>query len=145
MPSTPLGILTEDDWHAALQRIDHEAALLPRRVGTSDQPSRENDRTDRRVHCIMRVGKDLDDGQVFLVGTRNISPGGIALLHGTPLDDGTHVVLALEGDGGFGAIMPGTVAWSRRVGMVGFEGAVVYELGVKFDRPLNLDAHLRAA
>ena len=141
----PIGLLTDDDWRAALERIELEAALLPGRAGQRGGPARESDRVDRKESCIMRVADEEGQAAVFLVVSRNISATGMSLLHGTPLDPGTNVILALEAAQGFGAIVPAGVIRCRRIGIVGVEGAVVYELGVKFDRPLRLDKHLDAA
>ncbi|MEM1098787.1 MAG: PilZ domain-containing protein [Planctomycetota bacterium] len=144
----PIGLLSDDDWHAAIQRIDHESALIPKRMPKQPEaPTRTEPRLARRVKCLMRTQPtdEADTPHTFQVGTRNLSSMGVGLLHGVPLDEGDHLILALEADEGFGAIVPATVCWCRRIGMVGYDGAVVYEIGVKFDRPVDLDRHLEAA
>lgn len=141
----PIGLLTDSDWRAALERIEHEAALLPGRGDDAAGAKRAHDRVERKVQCIMRISDGDGGAAVFLVGSRNLSAGGMSLLHGTALDPETPVILALEASQGFGAIVPATVAWCRRIGMVGPGGAVVYEVGMRFDHPLRVDAHLDAA
>lgn len=148
MNPPPIGLLTDDDWHAAIQRIDHESALIPNRLPRQAAvPTRSEARVSRRVKCLMRTQptRQADTPHTFQVGTRNLSSMGVSLLHGVPLDEGDALILALEADEGFGAIVPARVMWCRRIGMVGYDGAVVYELGVKFDRALDLERHLEAA
>jgi hypothetical protein len=148
MDDSPIGLLTDDDWHAAIQRIDHESALIPSRMPRqADAPTRQEARTSRRVKCLMRTQPtdEADTPHTFQVGTRNLSSRGVSLLHGVPLDEGDRLVLALEADEGFAAIVPGMVKWCRRIGLVGYDSTVVYEVGVKFDRPVDLDCHLSAA
>ncbi len=144
-PPLTFGRLSDDDWAAALERIEHESALLPQRSDAGPGPQREEPRVERRLRCTMRVQDDNGEHAVFLVGTRNLSRGGVSVLHGTHLDEGTTAVLALEAEDGFGTIVPATVAWCRRVGAVGYEGVVAYEVGMKFTTPLRLETYLDAA
>lgn len=145
---TPIGLLSDDDWHAAIQRIDHESALIPKRLPRQPEaPTRAEPRVARRVQCLLRTQpkSEADTPHTFRVGTRNLSSMGVSLLHGVAIDEGDALVLAIEADEGFGAIVPGKVMWCRRIGMVGYDGAVVYELGVRFDRAVDLTRHLDAA
>ncbi len=141
-----IGLLSESDWKSALERIEHEAALLPPRPATREQVkvARQDDRHSQMMRCLMRVQVDNEPATIFLVATRNLSRGGMAVLHGTPLEKHTPVIMAIEASQGFGSIQPATVAWCRRVGMVGMEGSVAYEVGLRFDRPIHLEPWLDA-
>jgi hypothetical protein len=139
-----IGLLSDADWKAALERIEHEAALLPPRSSQGTPRARQEARHQRTVRCLMRIQPDNEPATIFLVATRNLSRGGMAVLHGTPLDKHTPVIMAIEMSGGFGSIQPANVAWCRRVGIVGSEGSVAYEIGLRFDRPIHLEPWLEA-
>ena len=134
---TLAGYLTEADWAAALERIEAQPAApvdANRRLG--------RDRIPRRLNCLIR----LDDGRgtpgIHLVRTRNISSGGLAVVHGSPLDIDTALVVALEAAAGQGLIQRASVVWSRRIEPADPAKAAAYEIGLKFDRDIFVDQFL---
>lgn len=127
----PLGLLSERDWDAAMRRIRGESLLRGSQTAAQAVHPRRNERLDRQIECLMRVHGDTSRGHsVFRVLSRNISHGGLSLLHGRELSAGADVTLALESDSGVGQILPGVVRWCRRVGRVGPNAAAVFEAGV---------------
>ncbi len=133
--------LTEADWRAALARIDrHPAAPVPdnRRVG--------RERIPRVLNCLVRL--ESTDGQppaIHLVRTRNISAGGLAIVHGRAIPVGTPLVVALEAAAGQGLIQRAEVVWTRPLEPADPHrppAPPAHEMGLKFERDIFVDQFL---
>ena len=137
----PLGLLRERDWEAAIRRIRGEAVLRGDQHRDHADGPRQGERADRQIACLLRMHDASHRGRsVFRVLSRNVSPGGLSLLHGRELSAGDEVTIALERGGGLGQILPGVVRWCRRIGRVGPDAAAVFEAGVELNATLRVDA-----
>ena len=134
---TLAGYLTEADWDAALQRIEQQPAP---RVEQNRRVGRE--RIPRRLNCLIRLGDDKAPPGIHLVRTRNISSGGLSIVHGSPLDLDTPLVVAIEAAAGQGLIQRACVVWTRPINTSDPTEPPAYEMGLKFDRDIFVDQFL---
>ena len=129
--------LDETHWQEALDRIRHENVLLGERTAADrGGAARDAPRNERQMPCMLRVSDAAGAVQVHRVMTRNSGRGGVSVLHSEPLDPGDAATLAMQTEGGHGFVAPARVAWCRRIGQVGEEGEVAYEIGFRFAAPL---------
>ncbi len=93
---------------------------------------RKHERVACRLHAVVLRITHRDEAVNFLVPTRNISRGGLGFLHGSMLHQGTPCKLMLVFKDGRKLKADGTVARCRHV------SGMIYEVGVKFDREIDL-------
>jgi hypothetical protein len=124
--------LTEEHWRAAIARINQ----TPTALLTTDRRV-DLDRIEQHLSCLLRIDQGDEEATIFLVRTRNISDGGLSVLHGGPIDPNTPCVVALEAAAGRGLIQRAKVVWSRKIegNPAGLPEA--WEMGLQFDRPIN--------
>ena len=96
----------------------------------------DNRRKHPRISCgdaKVSAAVRFPDGSIqeFQVVARNISLGGVAIWRETPIEEGTQCTLALPTRDDELLGVPGTVMFSRRIGMT------VNEIGIQFERPLD--------
>ncbi|MEM7624289.1 MAG: PilZ domain-containing protein [Planctomycetota bacterium] len=143
--------VSDQQWLAILQRVEHgrpdgEADDLA--GGASDATGdREHARHALSFRCVIRLAPpeqaDADHG-TYLVHTRNISSGGLGFVHDHELHAGTRCTVALQPPRGRGMILSARVAWCREIGRVA-EEALTYDVGVQFDRPIDISPFVPAA
>lgn len=109
-----------------------------RPVGVLDGPDR---RTEHRYatdcRCILRWG-GADSSGTYAVRARNISSGGLGFIHRQALPKDTRCTLALQPEACPGMIIAGRVAWCRPLPLIEADQDV-YEIGIQFDTPVNLE------
>ena len=133
--------LTESDWRDAIQRIMagtdevKEAEFAARREAGAQ-------RYFQKAPCMLRTQTDDGEVGIHLVTTRNLSRGGLSVLHAMPLTSGTRCVLALQAPTGPGAVMEATVGWCREVDRDDTDAPEAYEVGLQFDGALDVTAFL---
>ncbi len=129
--------LEEQDWQEALTRIEHEQALLgARSAAERGGLPRDLPRSERQMPCMLRVSDGVGGFTIDRVMTRNSGRGGVSVLHGRALDPGEPATLAMQTESGSGFVAPAIVAWCRRIGQVGDNGEICYEIGFRFVAPL---------
>ncbi|MEM7624288.1 MAG: PilZ domain-containing protein [Planctomycetota bacterium] len=132
--------LAEPDWDAAVQRIEYDRRHAPSYV------ERERRAGGRRhvavINCLVRFARDGAPHGIALVRTRNISAGGVSVIHGQALPIGTACQLAIEATHGQGVVMKATVARSREVNGADLSQAG-FEIGLAFAEPIDISAFTR--
>ena len=134
------GQLTEDQWRHAIERIvaTTEPELEARFAGRRDG----GERYFRQASCMLRV-VDADGAVgVHLVTTRNLSRGGLSVIHGQELAIGSTCVLALEQPEGPGAVREASIEWCRAVEVGQGGAAPAFELGLRFKGELDVTPFL---
>lgn len=141
--------VSDNQWLSILERVERGEDQVPDTAGGAGKATgkRAHDRHAVAFRCVIRLAPpdqpDADHG-TYLVNSRNISPGGIGFLHDAQLHAGTRCTVALQPPEGKGYIIPGKVAWSRPVTREA-EDPISYEVGVQFDRPVDIDPFIPAA
>ena len=97
--------------------------------------------------CVLRLApadQPHADHGTYLVHCRNISAGGLGFVHTAPLHPGTRCTAALQPARGQGTILAARVAWSRAIQRAA-EDTTRYDIGLEFDRPLDIGLYTPAA
>ena len=134
------GQLTEDQWRVAVERIvantepELESRFAGRRGG--------GERYFRQAPCMLRVVDADGKATVHLATTRNLSRGGLSVIHGQELAAGSTCVLALETPEGPGVVREASIEWCRAVEVGRGGEAPVFELGLRFDGALDVTPFL---
>ena len=81
---------------------------------------------------------------VHLVTTRNLSRGGLSVIHGQELAVGSTCVLALEQPEGPGAVREASIEWCRAVEVGQGGAAPAFELGLRFKGELDVTPFLES-
>lgn len=128
--------LSDQQWMSILERIERKSreAMPP----DDAESQRAEPRYVHDTRCLLRVGSHGPDCGTFMVRTRNISSGGLGFVHSEPMSTGTRCTVALETDDGHGVIASARVAWCREILQLEVESAM-FEVGVQFDRPIDLE------
>jgi len=134
------GQLTESQWRHAIERIvaTTEPELEARFSGRRD----DGERYYRQASCMLRVVDADGVVGVHLVTTRNLSRGGLSVIHGREIAAGSACVLALETPGGGGVLCEASVEWCRAVEIGRGGAAPAFELGLRFESELDVTPFL---
>jgi hypothetical protein len=147
-PSDSLRLWISDrQWLAMLRRIEQGEHGGFAGGGSDATGERNHARVAADFRCMIRLGspdRPNDDHGVYTVRTRNIGAGGLGFVHGRELHAGTRCTVALEPVEGPGVVIAGKVAWCRPVD-IGPEDPHHYEVGVQFDRPIDMSGFERTA
>lgn len=136
------GQLSEDEWRQAIERImantqpELEARFAGRRgVG--------GERYFRKASCMLRVVGEDGVVSVHLVATRNLSRGGLSVIHAQELAPGSMCVLALETPMGPGVLREASIEWCRAVDVDGHDQTTAaFELGLRFTESVDVTPFL---
>ena len=129
--------MSDQQWLAVLERVQRGQPVL-----VADEDCRRlHVRTDYACRCILRLGSAAG---TFIVRTRDLSAGGLRFVHRHPLRSGTRCTLVLQPEGEVGRILSAVVTWCREIEYFDddLEG---YEIGLKFDHPIDTRVFLGAA
>ncbi|MBB6429289.1 PilZ domain-containing protein [Algisphaera agarilytica] len=146
--------VSDQQWMTILERVERgtEEADGPY---TPDYAGGESDASSHREHarhavsfrCMIRLAPpdnpDADHG-TYVVHSRNISTGGMGFVHDQELHTGTRCTVALQPMQGKGMIVPARVAWCRAIPRE-LEDLTTYDIGVQFDRPIDISPFVPAA
>jgi len=132
LDDTLTSYLTEHDWQAAVDRIqqdaqDPAAVVKERRRDTARYP--------RIMNCLLRVEFDGHVG-IHLVRSRNISRGGLSLLHGGVVPAEADCLVVIESEAGQGRLLRANVVRCRAVKDDRLTQQA-YEIGLQFAEPLD--------
>ncbi|MEM9418226.1 MAG: PilZ domain-containing protein [Planctomycetota bacterium] len=147
--------VSDQQWMTILERVERgsdgeetENAIPDYAGGASDASgNREYARHAINFRCMIRLAPpdkpDADHG-TYVVHSRNISTGGLGFVHDQELHTGTRCTVALQPMRGKGMIVPARVAWCRSIRRE-LEGITTYDIGVQFDRPIDISPFVPAA
>jgi len=146
--------LTDSEWHEAIARIGarrRAAAAAGADAGGPGSPvaDREHPRFRRAVRCLVRADGEQGRPAVYAMRTRNISRGGVAVVHRAPLRAGSSCTVALEAAAA-GVLVEGTVMWCQALAPADdadpvLAGAPLYEIGIRFEHATDIGAFIRHA
>ncbi|MEL7087792.1 MAG: PilZ domain-containing protein [Planctomycetota bacterium] len=143
--------VSDQQWLSILQRVENgesEAASADLAGGASDATGhREHARHATHFRCVIRLAPPQQAGAdhgTYLVHSRNISSGGLGFVHDHELHPGTRCTVALQPPTGRGLIISARVAWCREISRVA-EETLRYDVGVQFDRPIDVGPFMSAA
>lgn len=130
--------VSDQQWLAILERVQRgQPAIDPPR----DECRRLHPRQSYECRCLLRLSAVAG---TFIVRTRDISSGGLCFVHGQPLRASTRCTIALQPEAGPGRILSAVVAWCKEIEF--FDPDVeAYEVGVKFDTPIDTRPYTGAA
>ncbi|MEM9294591.1 MAG: PilZ domain-containing protein [Planctomycetota bacterium] len=133
--------LSDQQWLSLLDQARRAEPESIRFRGPDER--RAEDRVEVDCRCVLRWGGDHQDAGIYAVRARNVSPNGLAFLHGQDIPQHTHCTLALQPAGLAGMICSASTIWSRPI-----ESSLshdVFEIGVRFEHPIDLDPFHRVA
>jgi hypothetical protein len=122
--------LSEDDWANLIQRL--EASRDADVSAFSDRRDLDQCRYTMVKRAAIRVQHMDGRASSHVIRTRNISCGGVAILHNVYLHPKTlcHVVLMTRHNEGVG--LAASVAWCRHLEGLG------HEIGLRFEKPIDV-------
>ena len=131
--------ISDQQWLAILERVQR---------GQSDDHAPPDADDCRRLHerrgfatrCLLRLS---DSAGTFVVRSQDLSAGGLRFVHGHRLRPSTRCTIALQPEFGPGKIIAAVVAWSNPIEFLD-EDIEAYEIGVKFDQPIDTRAFVAA-
>ncbi|MEM6459447.1 MAG: PilZ domain-containing protein [Planctomycetota bacterium] len=123
--------LSEAQWEALIDRL--EAGKGPAVPATRDRRDLDDRRYFHVRRAALRVLRENSPPTSHLVRTRNLSAGGVGLIHNAFLYPGTPCHVALQTRHGESVALPGTVVWCRHVSGRG------HEVGLRFDWIIEID------
>ena len=125
--------ISANEWDTVLSRLEQE-----KRSQFSDEKRSEERFLYRNIlGLIMEIPESTGDIANYLVKSRNLSRTGLSLLHGQAIPIGTHCMVTLVKSNYSQDRCHGNVIRCRQI-----EGCV-HEIGLQFDRPIDLSAYLR--
>lgn len=143
--------VSDQQWMSILQQVEHgdgDGASLDFAGGAS---AATGDRAHARVamsfRCVIRLAPPQCAGAdhgTYLVHSRNISSGGLGFVHDQEMHAGTRCTVALQPPRGRGLIISARVAWCREISRIA-EQTLRYDVGVQFDRPIDISPFAPAA
>ncbi|MEM9882731.1 MAG: PilZ domain-containing protein [Planctomycetota bacterium] len=123
--------LSEAQWEALIDRL--EAGKGPVVPATRDRRDLDHRRFFHVRRAALRVLHRSAPPTSHLVRTRNLSEGGVGLIHNAFLYPGTACHVALQTRHDESVALRGNVSWCRHVSGRG------HEVGVRFDRVIEID------
>lgn len=147
--------VSDQQWLAILDRVERGPSDEELRRQSVDYAGGESDASGHREHarhavnfrCMIRLAppqQTQDDHGTYVVHSRNISTGGLGFVHDQELHPGTRCTVALQSSEGKGLIVSARVAWCRGISRIA-EDVTTYDVGVHFDRPIDVSGFVAAA
>lgn len=142
--------VSEQQWMGLLTRVRTGRARADQPGGISGATGdREHARHAPDFLCLIRLGAGGSEASgergTYQVSTRNISAGGIGFVHDRELNRGVRATIALQPREGPGLILSARVAWCRPLAEgIGDDGNL-FQVGVEFDQPVDVDPFIYAA
>lgn len=129
--------LSADEWAQALQTAKSQRAQpnpAAQTESTQDQRAANQPRHQAVRRCLLRIDRGDASPGIYLVRSRDISNGGIRILHGGTIKPDTLCCVIIESTTGQSTAVGGTIAWCNPV-----KGAdtPAYELGIRFYEPID--------
>jgi PilZ domain len=123
--------LSAEQWRAALAAATSQRS---RAEPQHDQRAQGQPRHHAIRRCLLRVDRGGSAPGIYLVRSRDISHGGLCVIHGGPLKPDTLCCVIIESNAGQSLAAGGSVAWCNPV-----KGTdpPAYELGIRFYEPID--------
>lgn len=123
--------LTAEDWQKAL-----EVAKNRRINGKPDQDRRDAKQSRHQTvrRCLLRVDRGETAPGIYMVRSRDISDGGMSLVHGGPVKPDTVCCVIIETEEGLSTAIGGVIAWCNPIDNT---MPLAFELGVHFYTPID--------
>ncbi len=126
--------LSAEEWSRALETARAQRGQHPEHY---DQDQRANNQPRHQAvrRCLLRIDRGEDASpDIYLVRSRDISDGGVRLLHGVAIEPDTICCIIIESTTGQSTAVGGTIAWCNPV-----KGSdtPAYELGIRFYEPID--------
>ena len=141
--------LSEQQWMGLLTRVRTGVAREACPGGLSEATGdREHARHAPDFLCLVRLGAEggpAGERGMYQVSTRNISAGGIGFVHDRELQRGVRATVALQPREGPGLILSARVAWCRALPESAGDDTRLFQVGVQFDQPVDVDPFIYAA
>ena len=122
---------SETQWKQLIGRL--ESGKGPTVPATRDRRDLDNHRYPHCHQAAIRVVHPGGNATSHLVRTRNLSVGGVGLIHSSFLYPRTSCHLALRTVWGESVALPGKILWCRHV------TGRCHEIGVRFDQLIQID------
>ena len=147
--------VSDQQWMSILERVQRGPSDEELAAQAATFAGGESDATGHREHarhavsfrCMIRLAPpentDADHG-TYVVHSRNISTGGLGFVHDQELHAGTRCTVAIQSSQSKGLIVPARVAWCRAIQRVA-EDVTTYDVGVQFERPIDISPFIPAA
>jgi len=129
--------VSDQQWLAVLERVQRGQDI---EVPATDC-RRLHVRQSYTCRCLLRLA---DAAGTYAVRSRDLSEGGLRFVHGHPLRPGMRCTVVLQPEQGLGRILSAVVAWCNEIEFYD-EDLEAYEIGVKFDDPLDTRSFVSAA
>ncbi len=127
--------ISYDEWHTILAKLEQENKQLP-----ADDRRAQDRHTYRHILGLILEMADTEGSMSnYLIKSRNISRSGLSFFHGHAIASGTPCIVTLVKTNFSQDRCTGTVAHCRKV------DDRVHEIGIAFDRPIDLSAYLSPA
>jgi PilZ domain len=123
--------LSEGEWRDALHSAKTQQAQTH---ADNDQRAPEQTRHTAVRRCLLRVDRGDAAPGIYIVRSRDISSGGIRIIHGGTLKPDTVCCVIIESITGQSLVAGGTIAWSNPVKGT---DTPAYELGIRFYQPID--------
>ena len=124
--------LSDQQWMKVLEKVARDAEDF-----RGDERRRSTEpRHDTRMKCLLRLGYPGQKPGTYVVRSRNLSSGGMGFVHNAYVEAGTHCAVALQHADGYGVVASGRIAWCRRIDLD------VFDVGISFDEPIEIDAYI---
>jgi PilZ domain len=123
--------LGTDEWQEALS-----AAKTQRAAGKPDTDRRDPDSPRHHAvrRCLLRVDRGESAPGIYIVRSRDISDGGLRLVHGGPVKPGSVCCVIIETAKGQSIAAGGVVTWCNPIDDTTHPA---FELGVRFYEPID--------
>ena len=129
--------LSVDEWRDALQTVktQHDRAASAHNTHDEhDQRATDQTRHPAVRRCLLRIDRGDTAPGIYIVRSRDISDGGIRIIHGGTLKPDTICCVIIESTAGQSIAAGGTVAWCNPVKGT---DTPAYELGIRFYQPID--------
>ena len=126
--------LSEAQWQRLMDRLKAEQG--PGVAASDDRRDLDRTRHPFVKRAAMRVMHADGRNATHVVRTRNLSVGGLALVHGGYLYNGTRCAVIMQNRHGEGVALAGTVVWARLL-----QGQS-HEIGLSFDTTIEIAEYI---
>lgn len=123
--------LTVEDWQMALEAVKARHKNGKPKKDRRD-PKQTRHQTIRR--CLLRVDRGETAPGIYMVRSRDISDGGMRLVHGGPVKPDSICCVIIETDQGLSTAIGGVAAWCNPIADT---TPPAFELGIRFYEPID--------
>ena len=129
--------LSTDEWRNALQNAKTQRNQTHPSNDTAAEQDQRAPGQPRHLavrRCLLRIDRGDAAPGIYIVRSRDISAGGIRIIHGGTLKPDTICCVIIESTTGQSTAAGGTIAWCNPVKGT---DTPAYELGIRFYEPID--------